>query len=154
MIFAKLGVDVYTHPRFLKAGYEASGYWMHALAYLRHHESSDGFLAEEFITVPLTGKKAQCRRLCEKLVSVGLFQRVEGGYVLLRYAEKNDTKNVIEVNKAAARERKSRGRFRPGVPVSDPPKEVAVTRDTTVPVTRPDFESVTRRVSPVPSGSR
>ena len=45
MIFAKVGVDVYSHPRFMKAGFEASGYWMHALAYLRHHESSDGFLA-------------------------------------------------------------------------------------------------------------
>jgi len=113
MIYAKLDVDVYCHPKFIKAGFEASGYWMHALAYLRRHESSDGFLADDFIGVPLCAGKEECRRLCERLVSAGLFGKVEGGYVLLRYAEKNETKEDILRAKAAAKERKTRSRRRP-----------------------------------------
>jgi hypothetical protein len=112
MNYAKLYVDVYSHPRFIEAGFEASGYWMHALASLRHQESSDGFLSEATLTVPLAARKAQCRRLCEKLVSVGLFRKVEGGYVLLRYAEKNETKAEIDQARLAARERLVRHRDR------------------------------------------
>jgi hypothetical protein len=137
MNYAKLYVDVYTHPKFIKAGFEASGYWMHALAYLRHQESSDGFLSEETITVPLIAKKAQCKRLCEELVAAGLFRKVEGGYVLLRYAERNETKADILLAKAAARERKSRSRHRAAgsARVSDsqpsaPMAAMDVTRDT------------------------
>jgi hypothetical protein len=107
VIFAKLAVEVYSHPRFVEAGYEASGYWMHALAYLRHQESSNGFLADRVITMPLGGQRAKCRKLCDKLVSVGLFQRVEGGYLLLRYADKNETKEVIENHRAASRYRQA-----------------------------------------------
>jgi len=107
MAFAKILVEVYTHPRFVRAGYDGSGYWMHALAYLRHHESSDGFLSDEVIHVPLAGKRAKCRKLCEKLVAAGLFERVERGYFLLRYAQNNDTKDVIEDNRVAARKRQA-----------------------------------------------
>ena len=107
MAFAKVLVEVYSHPRFIRAGYDGSGYWMAALAYLRHHESADGFLADRVINIPLGGRRARCRKLCEKLVSVGLFERVEGGYLLLRYAQNNDTKDVIEDNRVAARKRQA-----------------------------------------------
>ena len=107
MPFARILVDVYSHPRFIRAGYDGCGYWMLALAYLRHQESSNGFLADDIITVPLAGKRAKCRKLCEKLVTVGLFERVEGGYLLLRYAENNDTKEVIKGNRSAARKQQA-----------------------------------------------
>jgi hypothetical protein len=157
MIFAKLYVDVYTHPKFIKAGFEASGYWMHALAYLRHQESSDGFLSEETITVPLAARKAQCKRLCEELVSAGLFRKVEGGYVLLRYAERNETKAEILSARAAARERKSKSRLRaagsprtsdskpsaPMEPMTAPISAIDVTRDTVTSVTEEASDTVT-----------
>ena len=107
MPFARILLDVYTHPKFVRAGYDGSGYWMHALAYLRHQESSDGFLADEVIHVPLAGKRAKCRKICEKLVTVGLFDKVAGGYILLRYAENNDTKEVIVGNRSAARKQQA-----------------------------------------------
>jgi hypothetical protein len=150
-IFAKVYVDVYTHPKFIAAGYEASGYWMHALAYLRHHESSDGFLSDGLITVPLSGGRAKCRKLCETLVSTGLFHRVEGGYLLAHYAEKNETKADIVAAKSASRERKAKSRYGAGDPppdIPDPPKESetedVVTRDTVDAVTRDGVEMVTR----------
>jgi hypothetical protein len=137
MPYAKLFVDVYSHPKFIKAGFEASGYWMHALAYLRHQESSDGFLSDETITVPLGAEKAVCLRLCERLVSVGLFRRVEGGFVLLNYAEKNQTKANIVDARAAARARMRQARQRRASASPSPPDEPsalapasAVTRDT------------------------
>jgi hypothetical protein len=143
-VFAKVYVDIYSHPKFVAAGFEASGYWLHALTYLRHHESSDGFLADRFITTPLSAGRVQSRRLCEKLVSVGLFQRVEGGYFLCRYAEKNETKADIEAAKAFGRDRKARSRERyerpPPTADDDPPEGAVVaaevTCDSLVPVTR------------------
>jgi hypothetical protein len=150
-IFAKVYVDVYTHPKFIAAGYEASGYWMHALAYLRHHESSDGFLSDGLITVPLSGGRAKCRKLCETLVSAGLFQRVDGGYLLAHYAEKNETKAEILAAKAASRERKAKSRRNaadppPGSP--DPPVDSddgdLVTRDKVETVTASAADAVTR----------
>jgi hypothetical protein len=141
MIFAKVDVSIYSHPKFVAAGFDASGYWILALCYLRHHESSDGFLAAEVLSVPLSGRKAECRRLCERLVFAGLFAKVEGGYVLLHYAKKNQTKAEIETLKAAARQRKARGRKEDAA---------AVTRDTSGAVTRPHSEEDVR-VSRVPS---
>jgi hypothetical protein len=150
-IFAKVYVDVYTHPKFIAAGYEASGYWMHALAYLRHHESSDGLLRDELITVPLSGRRAKCRKLCEALVSAGLFHRVDGGYLLAHYAEKNETKADIVAAKAASRERKAKSRRRVATSSSaspDPPPDSevgdAVPRDEVAAVVASAREAVTR----------
>ena len=96
MIFAKLDVSVYSHRRFAEAGFEAVGYWALVLAYLRHQESEDGFLSSHLIGVPLGAGIERCLPLCEKLVLVGLFRKVDDGYFLVNYAEKNETKDAIE----------------------------------------------------------
>ena len=129
MIFAKLDVSIYAHRRFVEAGFEAVGYWALALAYLRHQESEDGFLCLSLIGVPLGAGPERCRPLCERLASVGLFREAEGGYFLVNYAEKNETKDEIEVRKKAVRarkasSRKSRSQSRVGQVVTPP-----VTRD-------------------------
>ena len=152
MIFAKVDVSIHSHPKFVAAGFEASGYWVHALAYLRYHESADGFLASSLIAVPLSTRRKTAERLCEKLVSVGLFGKVEGGYVLLGYGKKNETKAEIEVRKAFVRERKAKARSRSGRSL-DPPNgqepPPPVTRDITASVTR-DIGEVGTRPSRVP----
>jgi hypothetical protein len=110
LIFAKLDVSVYSHRRFAEAGFEAVGYWALVLAYLRHQESEDGFLPSQLIGVPLGAGRERCLPLCEKLVSVGLFRKVEGGYSLVNYADKNDTTDAIELRIRATRERKPSSR--------------------------------------------
>jgi hypothetical protein len=110
LIFAKLDVSVYAHRRFAEAGFEAVGYWALVLAYLRHQESEDGFLPSQLIGVPLGAGRERCRPLCERLVSVGLFRKVEGGYFLVNYAEKNDTTDPIKLRVRATRERKTSDR--------------------------------------------
>jgi hypothetical protein len=171
MIFAKVDVSIHSHPKFIAAGFEASGYWVHALAYLRYHESSDGFLASSLIAVPLSTHRNTAKRLCEKLVSVGLFGKVDDGYVLLGYAKKNETKAEIEERKEAVRERKAKARSRSGrsldppngqgpPPLVPPDATAPVTRDIREAVTRDEIETVTRpgcevgtRPSRVPSDS-
>jgi hypothetical protein len=107
LIFAKLDVSVYSHRRFAAAGFEAVGYWTMTLAYLRHQESEDGFLSSDLIGVPLGAGRERCLPLCEKLASVGLFRKVEDGYFLVHYAEKNETRDVIELRVKATRARKA-----------------------------------------------
>jgi hypothetical protein len=126
LIFAKLDVSVYSHRRFVEAGFEAVGYWALILAYLRHQESGDGFLASALIGVPLGAGCERCLPLCEKLVSVGLFRKVEGGYLFVNYAEKNETKDEIAQRIEATRERKARSRRSA---LSRVPERGAVTRD-------------------------
>lgn len=110
VIFAKLDVSVYAHRRFAEADFEAVGYWALVLAYLRHQESEDGFLSSQLIGVPLGAGRERCLPLCEKLVSVGLSRKTDDGYFLVNYAEKNETKDEIEVRKRATRDRKATSR--------------------------------------------
>jgi hypothetical protein len=126
LIFAKLDVSVYSHRRFAEAGFEAVGYWTMILAYLRHQESEDGFLSSHLIGVPLGAGRERCLPLCEKLVSVGLFRKVEDGYFLVNYAEKNETKDEIELRIRATRERKANSRRST---MSHVPERGGVTRD-------------------------
>jgi hypothetical protein len=101
MISANLDASVYAHRRFVDAGFEAVGYWAMILAYLRHQESEDGFLSTTVIGVPFGAGPERCLPLCEKLVAVGLFRKVDDGYFLVDYAETNETKDIIEDRKTA-----------------------------------------------------
>jgi hypothetical protein len=127
LIFAKLDVSVYSHRRFAEAGFEAVGYWTMTLAYLRHQESEDGFLSSDLIGVPLGAGRERCLPLCEKLVSVGLFRKVEDGYFLVNYAEKNETREVIELRLKSSRQRKASSRR--STTMSHVPERGGVTRD-------------------------
>lgn len=112
-IFARVGVRVAGHPRFLRipAGMlraAALGVWMSALTFSRE-EQLDGFCPFEAIQSVATEDVVQ------RLVDVGLFARDEQdgvhGVRILKYSEFNDTKEEIEEARRRDRERK-----RPGKP--------------------------------------
>lgn len=105
MIFAKLDVCFWRHKKFRRAGAAACGYYAAALAYLREDETRDVVLEADDIGQILNVGEREAAKLLERLVDVGLFERVEGGYLLLRYAEKNETRDAIEARRAATRER-------------------------------------------------
>lgn len=105
MIFAKLDVDMWGHEKFVAAGPAAVGYWAAALAYLRQHTSSDGYLAPHVLGLLLGLGEREARKLCERLVASGLFGRQDRGYVLLRYAAKNETREQIEARRSETRAR-------------------------------------------------
>lgn len=117
MIFAKLDVTIYTHPKVLEAGPDAFGFWCACLAHLRQHESSDGYLAPHVIGSMLSLPKRRCFRLAEKLVRCQLFAKSEsGGFVFLRYSDHNETKEEIEERRKNDRIRKNSKRNPDGLP--------------------------------------
>lgn len=107
MIFAKLDVCFWRHKRFMRAGPAAAGLWAAALAYLREDESVDGILEADVLGQLFSLGDREARKLCERLVEVGLFERAGDGYVLLRYAAKNETREEIESRRADTRTRVS-----------------------------------------------
>jgi hypothetical protein len=112
MIFAKLDVCFWRHPKFALAGPAACGYWAAALAYLRDQESEDGILAPHVLGMLLGLGEREARKHCERLVICALFSpKDDGGYELVGYAQKNETKEQIELRKAetASRVAKHRG---------------------------------------------
>ena len=116
MIFAKLDVCFDNHPKFLRLalsgdeGKIACAYWAAVLTFLRRNDSPDGTVADTDIGMPLQFGDGLARKLCERLVDAGLFERREGGYLLLRYAEKNETREQIEERRAANRDRVAKHR--------------------------------------------
>ena len=107
MIFAKLDVCFWRHPRFIDAGLESCAFWAAALAWLRETESSTGFVSFARAKQLLDVGDKKARKLGERLVQFGLFDRCEGGYLLVRYSEKNETREQIDARRAAARERQA-----------------------------------------------
>ena len=116
MIYAKLDVCFHRHKRFRRAGPAAAGLWAAALTYLREEESVDGFIEDDEVACLLGVGEALGLELASKLVEVELFLRVKGGYVLLRYAEKNETKSDIEERRASTKQRVSAHRSRASSP--------------------------------------
>lgn len=114
MIFAKLDVQFDIHPKFCNAvtrGYmEACAYWCAVLTYLRRNDSEDGIMALHEIGYPLHVGHERAAKFCEQLVEVGLFERKEGGYLLLRYADKNELREDIETRRAKTRKRVAKHR--------------------------------------------
>jgi hypothetical protein len=98
MLFAKVDVCVAAHPKFCAAGPAAVGYWAAALAYSCGQEL-DGHVPEHAIGAILGVGRKRGRALCERLVTVGLFERTEKGYVVAKFALKNVTKKELDARR-------------------------------------------------------
>ena len=137
MIFAKLDVCFWRHKKFMRAGAAACGYYAAALTYLREDETSDGVLENDVLGQLLGVGPRESRRLCERLVEAGLFTRDDRGYVLVGYAEKNETKEQIDARRATSSKKVAawRERNRAGNLVTSPscnqvtPDEVTEVRE-------------------------
>lgn len=107
MIFAKLDVCFWRHKKFKRAGVAACGFYAAALAYLRDEESPDGILDHDMAGDLLGVGSREAKKLASKLVDVGLFEPHVRGYYLVRYAEKNETREQIDARRTATRERQA-----------------------------------------------
>jgi hypothetical protein len=118
MIYAKLDVDILDHPRALAAGRDARDLWIWSVLYARKHQT-DGEIPIASVLASswgLGGKKNG--RLADRLVAVGLWERTDDGFRVLRYAAKNDTKQAISERQRFERERKADRRSRSRAPDS------------------------------------
>jgi len=75
--FARIDDDYYDHPKILAAGPAAERLWVRGIAYCNRY-LTDGLLADS--AVRRLADDDDAARLAERLVSVGLWERVPGGY--------------------------------------------------------------------------
>ena len=153
MIFAKLDVCFDVHPKFVQLamadlhGMATCAYWCAVLTHLRRNDSVDGYIPVTEIGLPLHVGNEAARKFCDRLVDAGLFERQEGGYLLLRYALKNETREDIEARLDSGRKRIAKHRRK----VAEAKRNGAdvVTHGVTPPVTGQDVTPlhVTRKAS-------
>lgn len=111
MIFARVDVAFRDHIRAGAAGEGGRSLWLWGLLYARGQET-DGFLPEAFVRGAWGESAEHNLELAERLVAVGLWERVDGGWTMLRYADHNETKAEIEDRRAKERRKKKDQRER------------------------------------------
>lgn len=152
MIFAKVDVTLAYHPKAHEAG-AAMATWQWALLYSREQEL-DGFIPRASMRLAWVGEK-QGLLDAARLVLVGLFAVAEGGWRLLRYEAKNETKETIGVRRGEARERMLRVRAnKPRTPSEQPPsvQRTVVLSSVSVPGSDSDSDSGSDLGSEIASG--
>lgn len=105
MAWVRLDDTVPHHPKHLKAGPEASWLWVCAIAYCQR-QLTDGFVPVEALSM-----LSSCQRpdkLASHLVTVGLFDVIDGGYRVHDYHDYNAT--AAEARERAAQVSQARRR--------------------------------------------
>lgn len=114
MSWARLDDRANEHRKQLAAGAEACWLWACGLMYTNRQPQRDGFIPEQMLPMlyPLAPKRRQ--QLCAKLVEVGLWDKVAGGYQVHDFTEWNATREQVEREREQARERMRRVRANRG----------------------------------------
>jgi hypothetical protein len=105
--YAKLSSTYYFDDAILEAGEQAEVVWTRCLAFLSG-ASSDGFITDMQMKAAVgIGLRSVPKRV-EKLIEVGLLERVDGGFVARSWLKWNKTASEIGRELARDRERKAR----------------------------------------------
>ena len=94
MAWVKLDDQAPRNLKMLRAGPAACWLWVCGIAHCQS-QLTDGFISME--ALPMIGIKgvSLVRRLADSLVTVGLFERVEGGYRVHDYLVHNASRSVV-----------------------------------------------------------
>lgn len=129
MSWVKVDDQMPRHPKLLSLGRDrliCQGVWLDGMCY------ASGYLTDGFI--PAAVLERGCQRYADRLVEVGLWERVEGGYRIHDYHDYQPTRAVVTESRRKAAERQSRHRNT----VSHDATVASVTEPRPVPVpTRP-----------------
>ena len=104
MVWFKVDDTLATHPKVITAGNTAMGLWVRAGSWAAS-QLTDGFIPEEIIGM-LSAKPGDAR----KLVAVGLWDKVEGGYQFHQWLERQPTREETEKKREEWRERQRKAR--------------------------------------------
>lgn len=104
MSWAKLDDKASEHRKQLAAGGDACWFWACGLMYANRQEERDGFIPEQILPA-LYGPAKSPKKLAAILVRVGLWKRVEGGYLIHDYHVWNPNAVQVEHYKTEARRR-------------------------------------------------
>lgn len=110
MAWVKIDDQAPRNKKLLTAGPAAAWMWVCGIAHCQAH-LSEGFIAE--IAIPMIGVAGagRSRKLAEVLVGVGLFERVDGGYLVHDYLDFNETREEAVARKTTlAAKRAASGR--------------------------------------------
>lgn len=97
MAWLRIEDAVTEHRKHLQAGPAACWLWVCGIAYCQR-QLSDGFIPKE--ALPVIGISQGVTRLAARLVSVGLFDAVEGGFLVHDYHDYNDTREEAHQRRA------------------------------------------------------
>jgi hypothetical protein len=121
MSWVKLCENFADHPKVLAAGPEGVCLWVCGLAYCNRQSKRDGFIPA--VKVALLYPMPKPARVAYRLVAVGLWERVEGGYVIHDYHTYQPSVEAQEKLRAARAESGRIGGQRSGATRrGDPPE--------------------------------
>lgn len=107
MVWLKLDDQIAHHPKFIAAGPLASWLWVCGNGYCNKY-LTDGFIPRSALralgTVPSPDKWA------ERLVAVGLWEKVDGGYHVHDFVHYNPTAADVKAKRESERTRKQLAR--------------------------------------------
>ena len=98
--------DFYDHPKTTGMSDAAFSLWVRAGSYSTA-KLSDGFVSEDVLALTLRTEAT----VAEELVRRGLWRRVKGGYRYHQWDQRNLTKDRVEADREADRERKRAERY-------------------------------------------
>lgn len=133
MTWVKVDDGFPEHPKALAAGPLGLALWLCGLCYASR-QLTDGFIPEGALR--RLSDVPQAARHADRLVEVGLWERVEGGWRIHDYDDHQRTREQVETEREAARDRQRRSRERRGVSQRD--ASVSHSR-----VTQPETETET-----------
>lgn len=107
MVWLRIDDQIAHHPKFTDAGPIASWLWICGNAYCNKY-LTDGFIRETAIET--LGKIPSPIKWADRLVEVGLWERVEGGYRVHHFHDHNPTAADVKSKREADRLRKESAR--------------------------------------------
>jgi hypothetical protein len=103
MSWAKVDDRANEHRKQLEAGAEACWLWTCGLMYANRQDARDGFIPA--LVLPMLYPFRGPKKLAARLVDVGLWEKVDGGYRVHNYHQWNPTKEQVEAEREAGRRR-------------------------------------------------
>ena len=110
MSWARIDDHANEHRKQLRAGPEACWLWTCGLMYCNRQAARDGIIPDEVLGLlyPSESFKIKPAKLAAKLVEVGLWERVNGGFRVHNWERWNRSSDAVEAERAKGRKRARR----------------------------------------------
>ncbi len=112
MPWVRIDDGVYDHPKFLGLTFEASGVWLHTLAWSAR-QLTDGKLPRQAVARLTAGDK-RLTKIARELVAAGLWDEAEDGWEIHDFHDYQPTAAGVEEERRKARERQAKHRTKSG----------------------------------------
>lgn len=108
MAWLRIDDRVRTHPKIAQAGPAAAWLWFCGVCYCREH-LTDGFIPESVVS-SLAMNLTHPKRHAERLVAVGLWHRVDGGFAVHDFLDWNPSRSEVMSLRDKERDKKRKQR--------------------------------------------